>query len=352
MITKRRFLQLAIAVAWLMVLIGLAGVFLALRWYNSNLQPVDNSQTAEQRFEVVHGASLNEIAISLEEEGLIRDAAVFKWHMKFQGQVNRLQAGVFELSPAQYASEIAVVLVSGLQANVYVTIYPAQHLAEVETSLVEQGFDPLDTKNALRTSNYADHRVMQFIGHGGTGTLEGYLAPESFAVNQFSADSAESVVRRSLDIFMENLTEEIEAGILENFESVHQGVILASIIEKEVPPADRAQAAQVLLKRLEVGDRLGADSTFVYASQVGSGSLNVNNPSLYNTRVHTGLPPGPISNVSKSSLQAVAFPAEGSYYFFLSGDDGRTYFNETLEGHIRDRDLHCVRNCQLPSADD
>ena len=348
--TKRRFLQLVIAGIWVLGLIGLAVILLAFRWYHSNLQPVDNSQTAKQRFEVIHGASLDEVAISLEEENLIRDAAAFKWHMKFNDQAHLLQAGVFELSPAQYTAEIAVILISGIQANVYVTIYPAQHLAEIEASLVEQGFDPLDAKNALRVSNYADHRAMQFINHGSTGTLEGYLAPESFAVNQFSADSAESVIRRSLDIFMANLTEEVQAGILENFKTIHQGVILASIIEQEVPPRDRAQAAQVFIKRYKMNEKLGSDVTFIYAAEIEGGPLDVDNPSLYNTRVHKGLPPGPISNVSKSSLQAVAFPAEGDYFFFLSGDDDQTYFNETLEGHLRDKELHCMRKCQLPSA--
>lgn len=273
--------------------------------------------------------------------------------MKINGQAHSLQAGVFELSPSNYASEIASILSSALQANIYVTLLPAQHLKEIEASLIEQGFAPLDTQQALQAGNYSNHRLMRFINQGEEGTLEGYLAPESFAVDQFNDAAAERLVRQSLDVFADYLTEEIQEAISshEELDTVHQGIILASILEKEVPPEDRAQAAQIFLKRLRLGMKLEADTTFIYAAEIEGGSISVNNPSRYNTRVHFGLPPGPISNVSRSSLRAVAFPAEGEYLYFLSGDDGRTYFNETYEGHLEDIENHCVMNCQTPAAD-
>ena len=351
--TKRRFLQIVISIGLLAFFGLLLAIFLITRWYNSNLQPIDIQQTSKQRFEIARGASLDEIAINLEKEGLIRDAAAFKWHLKINGQAHSLQAGVFELSPSNYASETASVLSSALQADVHVTILPAQHLKEIEASLVEQGFTSLDVQKALQADNYNNHRLMRFINQGEEGTLEGYLAPESFAIDQFNAAAAERLVRQTLDVFADYLTEEIQEAITshEELNTVHQGIILASILEKEVPPEDRAQAAQVFLKRLRLGMKLESDATFVYAAETEGGSISVNNPSRYNTRVHFGLPPGPISNVSRSSLQAVAFPAEGEYLYFLSGDDGRTYFNETYEEHLEDIEKHCIIGCQTPAAD-
>ena len=351
--TKRRFLQIIISAGLLAFFGLLLAVFLVTRWYNSNLQPVDDQQTSKQRFEIARGATLDEIAVNLEKEELIRDAAAFKWHLKINNQAHSLQAGVFELSPSEYASEIANTLSSALQADVQVTILPAQHLKEIEAALVEQGFAPLEAQQALQADNYSNHRLRRFIHQGEEGTLEGYLAPESFAVDQFNAAAAERLIRQSLDVFADYLTEDIQEAITnhEELDTVHQGIILASILEKEVPPEDRAQAAQVFLKRLRLGMKLESDATFIYAAETGSGSVSVNNPSPYNTRVHFGLPPGPISNVSRSSLQAVAFPAEGEYLYFLSGDDGRTYFNETYEGHLADIDKHCAIGCHTPDAD-
>ena len=350
--TKRRFLQILILAGWLALFGMIIAAGVTFRWYNSNLQPVDTTQTTKQRFEIARGASLDEVAVNLEEEGLIRDATVFKWHLKLNDQVHSLQAGVFELSPSYYGSEIAAILTSALLANVQVTIFPAQNLLDVESSLIDQGFQALDVQKALQTYKYFDHRVVKnFINQGAGVSLEGYLAPESFAVNQFSGDAVEGVIRQSLDVFAENLNDEIQAGILTNFDNVHKGIILASIVEKEVGPADRAQVAQVFIKRLHLGMKLESDVTFVYAAQIEGGQATVNHPSLYNTRIHAGLPPGPISNVSKSSLQAVAFPAQGEYLYFVSGDDDKTYFNESYEEHLQDVERYCKVKCQGFSAD-
>ena len=230
--------------------------FVTTRWYNSNLQPVDIQKTSKQRFEIARGASLDEIAVNLQKEELIRDAAAFKWHMKINGQAHSLQAGVFELSPSNYASEIADILSSGLQANVQVTILPAQHLKEIEASLVEQGFTALDAQKALQADNYSNHRLMRFIDQGEEGTLEGYLAPESFAVDQFNAAAAERLIRQSLDVFADYLTEEIQAAITnhEELDTVHQGIILASILEKRSTARGQGAGSSGLSQTSAAGD--------------------------------------------------------------------------------------------------
>ena len=226
------------------------------------------------------------------------------------------------------------------------TIFPNQRLDQIEDSLVEQGFDRLDVQVAMQASRYADHPVAEYKPP--TASLEGYLAPETFSVNQFNADSAESVIRRSLDEFASNLTEEIIAAIEGNenaFRSVHEAVTLASVVEAEVGPEYRPEVAQVFIKRLAGGIKLESDVTFIYAAAVEGGEPTVNHPSAYNTRLHGGLPPGPIGNVSESSLKAVAFPAGTDYLFFVTGDDGVTHFNESLQGHNADVRRYCIEGC-------
>ncbi|MEO7904937.1 MAG: endolytic transglycosylase MltG, partial [Candidatus Saccharimonadales bacterium] len=69
--------------------------------------------------------------------------------------------------------------------------------------------------------------------------------------------------------------------------------------------------------------------------------------SPYNTRIHVGLPPGPIASPGLSALKAVAHPATGDYLYFVSGDDNKTYFSKTLEQHELNTRLHCQANCSL-----
>ncbi len=72
-------------------------------------------------------------------------------------------------------------------------------------------------------------------------------------------------------------------------------------------------------------------------------SLTYDSP--YNTRLHTGLPPGPISNVSESSLQAVAHPAATDWLYFVAGDDGVTHFAKTLDEHNANVSQYCHKLC-------
>ncbi len=112
-------------------------------------------------------------------------------------------------------------------------------------------------------------------------------------------------------------------------------------------PADQKQVAQIFYKRLGEDIPLGADATFVYAAKKLGVTPSVDLDSPYNTRVHAGLPPGPISTPGLSALQAVAQPAPGDYLYFVSGDDGQTYFARTQEEHEANAAQYCKVNCAL-----
>jgi UPF0755 protein len=131
--------------------------------------------------------------------------------------------------------------------------------------------------------------------------------------------------------------------------TLHEAVTLASIVEREaVQPDERPLIAGVFLNRLRLGMPLGADPTVQYALADDPQSverfgfwkqgltledLEVESP--YNTYVNGGLPPGPIANPGLDSLEAVAYPAETSYLYFVAREDGSHVFAETLEEHLR-----------------
>ena len=90
---------------------------------------------------------------------------------------------------------------------------------------------------------------------------------------------------------------------------------------------------------------LGSDVTAHYGAVLAGKSPSVKYDSPYNTRIHTGLTPTPISTVSDSSLKAVAYPSNTDWLFFVSGDDGTTHFEHTNEEHQADAQQYCHKLC-------
>jgi UPF0755 protein len=125
-------------------------------------------------------------------------------------------------------------------------------------------------------------------------------------------------------------------------QDIQRTVTLASIIEKETAVAEeRPQVASVYANRLATGIALQADPSVIYAELLKGtygGALHHNDmqfDSAYNTYRHAGLPPGPIANPGKSSLQAALHPAETKFYYFVSDGNGHHRFSSTLEEHNR-----------------
>ena len=158
--------------------------------------------------------------------------------------------------------------------------------------------------------------------------------------------TATTIVNDSLSEMQTKLTLNIVNGFNKQGLNIYQGVTLASIVEQEVSNAtDRAIVAQVFLTRLHNGMDLGSDVTAFYGAIVAGQTPSVNYDSVYNTRLHPGLPFGPISNVSESSLQAVAYPSNTNYLYFVSGDNGKTYYSTTLAQHNQQVAQYCKVLC-------
>jgi UPF0755 protein len=128
--------------------------------------------------------------------------------------------------------------------------------------------------------------------------------------------------------------------------TVHEVVTLASIVEKETAkPEERPVIAAVFLNRLKRGMRLESDPTVIYGIQDFDGNLTRKDLGIltpYNTYRITGLPPGPIANPGRASIEAVLYPSQEPYLYFVSKNDGSHHFSLTLSEHMR-----MVRRYQL-----
>ncbi|MGI8634872.1 MAG: endolytic transglycosylase MltG, partial [Segetibacter sp.] len=97
---------------------------------------------------------------------------------------------------------------------------------------------------------------------------------------------------------------------------------------------------------LKNGMKLESDPTFKFAARQLGVEPSIHLESPYNTRLHKGLPPGPISNTSYSALTAVARPAKGDDLYFVAGDDGTVYFSKTFQEHQAKVKKYCHKLCE------
>ena len=326
------------------LIVFMSASYLALtNWYNDNLQAVDTSEEATELVVVIQsGASVKEIGEQLHNLGLIRNATVFHWYVARNDQFDGLQAGTYRISSDQNVEQIVEQITSGDVATNLYTILPGQRLDELEDDFVEFGFNDVEVARALNTRY--DHPLLADLPMN--ATLEGYIYPETHKINQDS--DVEELINRSFTVFYDQLTPEIMKKLKKTDLSLHEAVILSSIIYLEGgSPEDQAKISQVFHKRLKEGITLGSDPTFRYAAAVTGQEVAVDIDSPYNTRIYGGLPPGPISNFNFSAFEAVVNPANTDYLYFVAGDDGKVYFSKTLEEHQNNVNKHCVELCQI-----
>jgi len=311
------------------------------RWYNTSLQPV--SAIAEEiTFEVVSGQTPDEISNNLAEAGLIRDARAFSLYLSRTGQRTSLQAGVYRLNTAMSSQDIAEIIINGKVDTKLLTITPGLRLDQIRQVLIDAGFSTSEVDEAISAS-YSHPLLSQ---KPNSSNLEGYIFPESIQINTNS--TVKEVIGRAFEIFWSEITDDIREGLKRQGLSLHEAIILASIIEKESEgESDQIKIARVFLNRLEQDMPLGSDPTFRYAAAITGQEERVDIDSPYNTRIYGGLPPGPISNFKIDALRAVAFPADGTWLYFVSGDDGITRFSNTLQEHEALTEKYCIELCQL-----
>ncbi len=326
-----------------LAVLGVGTVLLIRHTYDEQLKPVSSSETV-QLVDIPLGASVGQIADALKSKGLIKETWAFEWYVRGNQLRDELKAGTYALRPSQTVAEIAAVIAKGKIATDLVTILPAQRLDQVRSTLINSGFEPSAVDRAMQPSQYANHPAL--VDKPATASLEGYLYPETFQKD--STTQPEDIIRQSLDQMQKRLTPSLRSAINKQGLNVFEGVTLASILEKEVNTAeDRAIAAQVFLKRFNDGMKLESDVTAMYGAIIANQNpKSLRFDSAYNTHMHTGLPVGPISNVSQSSLQAVANPAQTDYLYFVAGDDGKTYFSQTLNEHNQLVKEHCKKLCE------
>lgn len=336
-IPKRVWLLLLVVIALILV-----GIIAARRFYDVDLRAVSTDQTT-QIFTVKSGSTVRQIADDLETKHLIRSAWAMELYIHSKQLSDELQAGTYAFSPSESTPEIVMTMTKGKVATRLVTILPGRRIDQVRADLINDGFNPSAVDQALQPDQYGDLPVLAFKPAGVT-TLEGLLWPDSFQKDANTDPS--TIIRESLTEMGQHLTSDVQTAFANENLSTYQGVILASIVEQEVnKPADQAQAAQVFLSRLKQGASLGSDVTARYGAIAAGKAPSLSYDSPYNTLIHAGLPPTPISSLSTSALAAATHPASTSWLYFVTGDDGTTYFSTNLQDQQANAAKYCHKLC-------
>ncbi|USN53120.1 MAG: endolytic transglycosylase MltG [Candidatus Nomurabacteria bacterium] len=315
------------------ILLTLTGVF----WYQNGLRAV-SSEAEDKTIVIAQGDSVQNIADTLKGAGLIRSTNVFRLYVKLQGVQSDLQAGTYVLNTDLSVAEITERLSDGdvLADEILVRLREgltkeqiAQQLGDAFAEVQDKSADEL-RKTFLLAFNDANRPYDFLADVPVNGTLEGFLFPDTYRF--FKNATAEDVTVKLLDTFAEKVPVELRAEADQYGYSFYEMLTLASIIEKELQKTeDRRLAADLFLRRLEIGQALQSDVTVKYVT--GNDGFDTSVDSPYNTYKYQGLPPGPISNPGLDAITSALQPIPNEYYYFLTDADDVAHFAKTFAEH-------------------
>lgn len=304
---------------WLVVL-ALIGYFSYQGMVSFLKSPIDKNGKVEA-FIIKPGETVSDIATRLEDKKIIRSAFFFKMAYKSSGEGD-IQAGDYKLSPSMSTDEVVKNLKEGA-IDRWVTLLEGWRAEEMADKLnKELGIDQTEFLKEAK---------------------EGYMFPDTYLFN-IDATAAD-IVAVMENNFNTKYTTELQNKIKAQGLTPEQGVILASIVEREGRSDEvRRQIASILLKRFKIEMVLNADATIQYAlgyqesektwwkRHLSLSDLKIESP--YNSYTHKGFPPTPIANPSLSSLNAVANADSSTPYVYYYHDlKGNSYYARTLDEH-------------------
>jgi UPF0755 protein len=340
---KRQWPRRLLAIAVGAIIIILAATAIAQRIYRKELEAANTHDQQAQLMTISSGESVDAIAQALQAKGIIHSAWAFELYVSSQQERDALEAGTYNFSPSESVQEIVAQLSHGKIAAALVTILPGQRLSQIEQAFNNDGYSSAQVSAAFSNLAQYDNEPIMTIKPA-TASLEGMLFPDSY--QKTTTTSLQQIIRESLVEMGNQLSPSVRSAFNAEGLTPYQGLVLSSIVEQEVSTqTDRNQVAQVFLSRLAQGMPLGSDVTAYYGAIIADQNPSVSYDSPYNTLLHKGLPPTPISSVSQSSLQAVAHPAKTSWLYFVTGDNGITYFSKTLAQHEALTQQYCHKLC-------
>ncbi len=315
---NRYMRKTAISTILLIILIIGFSIF----YYEGSL-PAQPQNTETTTFVIGKGSSINKITNDLYDQKLIRNKLIFFLMIKKLGIENKIQAGLFRLSPSMKAQELAVALTKGSN-DVWITIIEGLRKEEIAQLLsVELGIPE-----------------SEFIKQAEEGKLfpDTYLIPRAATIDQVLA-----IFQGNYD---KKFTPELKEKAQKKGFSEKEVLTIASLVEREAnTPVTMQKVASIIVKRYKNDWPLQIDATvqYILGYQEREGTWwkkyltnqDLKTVSLYNTYIHSGLPPAPIASPGIDAITAVINADENTpYWFYISNSDGsEMHYARTLDEH-------------------
>ena len=305
----------------LLVVLGIAVVGGVL--YGKGLFTAPGPTTGEVIFSVEEGARMDRTAERLEEAGIITSAAVFRMGARYLGLQDQLKAAEYRIAAGASMEEVLGQITRARGTDV----------VQLQITIPE-GFTTYQVLELVRDSEYLTGEITVAVP-------EGAILPETYNVTRGS--TRDDFLMRIMEDRDEKLAELWETRDPDlPIETPEQAIILASIVEKETGErGEREIVASVFINRLRRDMSLGSDPTVIYGLTGGvpiegfdlttAHLRDRGNP--YNTRIHKGLPPGPIANPGEAAIRAVLRPATTDFLYFVADGSGGHAFARTLAEH-------------------
>lgn len=333
-----RFFLLLIGII-LFVGVALSGSFV---WDSFLLSP--DKKTEEIVFEIPAGATIDQIARSLQSQNIISSRVFFKTYMKVF-DVSALQAGQFALKPNMSFRSIIAVLTNAKSNEVQVTIPEGFTRDQIGSALAP--VLPSASASAWATATNSPTSYLQstplLTGIPAGQGLEGYLFPDTYRFRK-EADArtvAETMILTLVRRLAENDIVVPSHLVMENGMTFHEVLTLASIVEREVRSAeDMAHVAGIFFTRMKIGMALQADATVNYVTGKKDPGVSLEDTQIdspYNTYKQLGLPPGPISNPGMNAIKAVLHPIDSDDLYYLTTPEGQVIYSKTFDEHVQNK---------------
>lgn len=320
------FRELALGfLLWLVVALLVAGS----RWtrlYNSPALDID---------EVAHiylsdSVGPDGLADSLSSRDLLKSKEEFYWAVGTLHWKN-FKAGHYQFDSNSSYEELFSKMGRGLQDPIQLTVLPGYSQSQI-IQRISQSFR-FDSASFVYTLN--DSSSLAKRGIDSTEVI-GRLLPNTYSF--YWTVKPDAVINRLLDTFEESILNQYEGRFRELDKSVNEIVTLASIIEWEAGnDSEKDTISGLYWNRLEEGMRLQADPTINFAvgerRRLTFKDYKIDHP--YNTYLYSGLPPGPVTNPSESSIKAALFPADHEYLYMVASRKGTHNFSKTYQEHQR-----------------
>ena len=311
-----------------MVALGVAA-YQTIRWAEG---PVNSSDAHPPSKVVVipEGSAFQQVATTLEREGLIKSRIFFVYFGKSQSADRKVHAGEYELNPGMTQAEILTMLLNGHVLLHSLTIPEGLTITQIAEVASQQGLT--DRVEFLRLAK--DRAFIASLGINAE-TLEGYLYPNTYKFPR--PIKAREVLVAMVEQLKQVLGPDLLARMQEMKMTLHEVLTLASVVEKETGSgSERPEISAVFHNRLKKHIPLQSDPTVIYGLPTFDGNIHkkdLSSPSPYNTYRVKGLPPGPIANPGIHAIHATLYPSNSSFLYFVSRNDGTHQFSATLIEH-------------------